>query len=266
MALVKRLKGLEIPLNGSLAFVNNWTYFTQDPQQDFDQLTSTGPYAGTLGSFTTGTRFRTRYGHLLPQNKKTRIWASDSQRVIDTAKYFAAGLFGINWKKDGKAEVQVIPETSDQHTDTLTPGDTCVRFIEDTVLGHDYGKNMLAAFQNAYIPSIVQRLLHEEENTAFGSLSNLEVYSMQEMCGFETIVRGSSPWCEVFTSKDWDHFEYARDILHYYRAGPGNKYAAVMGWLWLHATGQLLKAGPENGTMFFSLYVEINHFQKVLLS
>lgn len=265
MALIERLKGLNIPLNGSLSFFNDgWTYFTDNPEEDFEQLTSTGPYAGTLGSFTTGVRFRTRYGHLLPKpGMKMRLWASDSKRVIDTAKYFAAGLFGINvdWERNDIAEVDVIPETMDRGSDTLTPGDTCLRYIEDTVFGHDYGRNMLARFQNAYIPPIARRLIDEEENQAVGAFTNLEIYSMQEMCGFETLARGSSPWCEVFTSQDWDHFEYARDLIHFYRAGPGNTYAGAMGWLWLNATSHLLMAGTDVGTMFLSLYVRYLFFR-----
>lgn len=186
-----------------------------------------------------------------------RLWASDSKRVIDTARYFAAGLFGISsdWVRNDIAEVDVIPESSDRGSDTLTPGDTCLRYIEDTDFGHDYGRNMLARFQNAYIPPIARRLVDEEGNQAVGGFTNLEVYSMQEMCGFETLARGSSPWCDVFTSRDWDHFEYARDLIHFYRAGPGNKYAGAMGWLWLNATSHLLEAGPDVGTMFISLYV-----------
>jgi acid phosphatase len=177
---------MEVPLNGSLSFINEWDYFTDNPEQDFEQLTSTGPYAGTLASVTTGVRFRTRYGHLLSNNtgkgKTTRFWASDSKRVIDTARYFAVGLFGINWETDGSAELEVIPETLDRHTDTLTPGDTCIRYIEDTILGHDYGRNMLERFQNAYIPPIAHRLVDQEGNQGVGNLSSLEVYSMQEMC------------------------------------------------------------------------------------
>jgi acid phosphatase len=256
LALVKRLQDIDAPLNGSLSFFNGWKYFSVDPSTDFDQLTMTGPFAGTLASFTTGVRFRTRYGHLLPERGKTKLWASDSRRVIETARLFASGLFGLNWEKDGTAELEVIPESLDQHTDTLTPGDTCLRYIEDTGKGHDYGRNMLALFQENYIPPIAHHLVHAQGNQAIGNFSNLEVYSMQEMCGFETIVRGSSPWCHVFTIEDWDHFEYARDLIHYYRAGPGNPYAGAMGWLWLNATTNLLKAGPSVGSTFFSLYVE----------
>ncbi|KAL4898767.1 histidine phosphatase superfamily [Aspergillus ambiguus] len=250
--LINRIQEANFVLNGSLSFLNNWTYFTDDPRKDFDQLTRTGPYAGTLQAFTTGVRFLTRYAHLLPQGAHTRFWASDSERVIESARYFATGLFGLDWESGGKATLEIIPETLDRRADTLTPGDTCLRYLEDTVTGHDMGVNMLGRFQQTYIPPIARRLVDNENNGGLGLLSNLEVYSMQEMCGFETIARGSSPWCDVFTHEDWKNFEYARDLIHYYRAGPGNPYAGTMGWLWLNATNSLLHAGPEAGTMFFS--------------
>lgn len=240
-------------LNGSLSFLNHWTYFTDNPVEDFDQLTTTGPYAGTLQAFTTGVRFRTRYGHLIPGNFRTRFWASDSNRVIETAKYFASGLFGLNWENNGAAALQIIPETFDQRADTLTPGDTCFNYLEDTLKGHDNGVNMLALFQEAYAPAIAKRLLLEEQNTALGKFAAPEIFSMQEMCGFETTVRGSSPWCDVFTREEWESFAYARDLIHYYRAGPGNPYAGAMGWLWMNATASTLLSGPEVGRMFFSL-------------
>ena len=251
LRFLKRVKALQIPLNGSLTFLNNWTYFTDRPSRNFGQLTSTGPFAGTLGAFTTGVRLRTRYSQLMPPNSTTRLWASDSERVIDTARYFASGLFGLDWETSQKAELQVIPESFERGADTLTPGGTCYNYLEDKVYGHEYGANMLAQFQESYIQDIATRLIRD--NLALENLTNMEVYGMQEMCGFETMVRGSSPWCNVFTEQDWLHFEYARDLVHYYRAGPGNPYAGAMGWLWLNATTTLLRAGPVAGTMFFSL-------------
>ncbi|KAJ5813662.1 Multiple inositol polyphosphate phosphatase [Penicillium pulvis] len=251
LQLLERITALKVPLNGSLSFLNNWTYFTDDPSKDFGQLTSTGPYAGILGAFTTGVRFRTRYANLLPKDSITRFWASDSQRVIETARYFASGLFGLEWESHKNAVLEIIPETFERGADTLTPGETCRNYVEDKSHGHDLGARQLALFQDWYIPGIAQRLL--KDNPALGSLANMEVYGMQEMCGSETMVRGSSLWCDVFTREDWDHFEYARDLLHYYRAGPGNAYARAMGWLWLNATSTLLQKGIEAGTMFLSL-------------
>ncbi|PYH91930.1 phosphoglycerate mutase-like protein [Aspergillus ellipticus CBS 707.79] len=252
IALLNRINEAGVPLNDSLSFINNWTYFTSDPQRDFEQLTATGPYAGTLEAFTTGVRFLTRYEHLVPHDSKTKLWASDSARVISTARYFTSGLFGLGWETNGKAELEVIPETFERRADTLTPGDTCLRYIEDKDHGHDYGMNMLALFQQTYIPAIAERLITAQGNQALGTLTNWEVFSMQEMCGFETTSRGSSPWCDVFTHEDWENFEYARDLVHYYRGGPGNPYAGAMGWLWLNATTDLLRAGSGAGTMFFS--------------
>lgn len=250
MKLHNKIKQSGLAFNASLAFLNSWSYITDSPDRHFDQLTQIGPYAGTLQAFTTGTRLRTRYSHLLPRNGTLRLWASDSQRVIDTARHFAAGFVGLDWEKDGKAELEIIPETLEQGADTLTPGDSCVNYIEDLEKGHDYGMNILAKFQDAYIPKIAARLARENPHTNF---TNVEIFSMQEMCGFETLIRGSSPWCAVFTDDDWDHFEYARDLVHYYRAGPGNPYAPAMGWLWLNATTELLEGLKEEGGLFFSL-------------
>ncbi len=251
LEFLKRAKSIDVPFNGSLEFLNDWIYFTDNPERDFGQLTHTGPYAGTLSAFTAGVRLRTRYGDLLPTNCTTRFWASDSERVIESARYFASGFFGLDWESRGKAELEIIPETFERGADTLTPGDTCLKYLEDTIHGHGNGNTMLARFQDVYAPAIAQRLI--SENPALGRLLSTEVYGMQEMCGFETMVRGSSPWCDVFTEEDWHHFEYARDIKHYYGSGLGNPYGGAMGWLWLNATATLLQAGPEVGSTFFSL-------------
>ncbi|KAL4782701.1 histidine phosphatase superfamily [Aspergillus varians] len=250
--LLTRIKEANVVLNGSLSFLNNWDYFTSTPERDFDQLTRTGPYSGTLGAFTTGARLLTRYKHLLPRDSPTRFWASNCQRVIETAQYFASGLLGLDWESSGKAELEIIPEAFDRQADTLTPGDTCLKYIEDIEHGHDKGANMRARFQQAYAPAIAERLITEQGNSALGGFTNTEVFSMQEMCGFETLVRGSSPWCDVFSREDWEDFEYARDLVHYYRGGPGNPYSGAMGWLWLNATAELLQLGPEAGSLFFS--------------
>jgi acid phosphatase len=126
-----------------------------------------------------------------------------------------------------------------------------MKYRTDTVHGHDFGIAMLTKFRNTYLGPISDRLSDMTSNFHF---SNGEVYSMQEMCGFETLARGYSPWCNVFTRDDWVNFEYARDIIHFYRAGPGNPYGPAMGWLWINATLNLLLQGQAAGPFFFSLY------------
>ena len=101
LELYHRIKDSNVTLKGDLAFVNEWDFFTTEPAEHFESLVSTGPYAGTLEAFETGVKLRTRYKHLLDEaleQKATAFWASDSGRVIDTARYFAAGFFGIDWQ------------------------------------------------------------------------------------------------------------------------------------------------------------------------
>ena len=101
-------------------------YFLTAPHQHFEQLTTTGPYAGTLEAFGTGVKLRTRYHHLwndtTPHPPPTVFWASDAGRVIDTAKYFGAGFFGLDYEQSGRAKLEIISEAGDKGGNTLTPG------------------------------------------------------------------------------------------------------------------------------------------------
>ena len=150
------------------------------------------------------------------------------------------------------ATLHVVSDSSKRGANTLTPQKTCLKYRSDTEHGHEYGYVRLAEFAATYLPKIRIRFQRQNPDITF---TNQELYSMQEMCGFETLARGSSAWCEVFTHEDWLNFEYARDIVHYYRAGPGNQFGAPMGWLWLNATAKMLQKGPDAGKIFLSLYV-----------
>ncbi|KAL8839654.1 MAG: hypothetical protein Q9170_001660 [Blastenia crenularia] len=252
LALLQRIKDSNITLKGELDFVNDWKYFSLEPSAEHDRLTTTGPYAGTLSAFAAGTKLRTRYLNLLSSpslSKPVNFWASDCSRVIQTARYFATGFFGLDWDSEAAAKLHVIPETPGRGADTLTPGDTCLGYREDMQTGHDYGLIQLAKFRSTYLPAIAVRFQARNPGIEF---TDGEIYSMQEMCGFEILVRGSSPWCDVFNHEDWLNFEYARDVIHYYRAGPGNRFGPVMGWLWLNATANLLADGDRAGRFFFS--------------
>jgi acid phosphatase len=246
-AVVEKMKKSGIRFTGSLAFFNEWELFWAD-DADLEQLTSTGPFSGRLGSFTTGVRLRTRYHHLFEQalrQNTTTYWASGSQRVIETARHFALGFFGL----DAPTQLEVISEKAHRGGDTLTPGRTCHANQVDTQDGKAKGYRLMGEYRNSYLPAIAARL-SSQTGLAF---TTQDVFSMQEMCGFETTVRGRSDWCNVFTQDEFLSFEYARDVLHFYRAGPGQKYAASMGMLWLNATTQLMLQGPSAGPLFFSL-------------
>lgn len=252
LELFQRIRHANVTLQGKLEFANDWNFFMADPSGDCENLISTGPHAGTLEAFATGVKLRTRYKDLLDQaiaSDRTTFWASDSRRVIETAQYFGAGFFGIAWERI--ARLHVIPETADRAANTLAPGRTCAEYNRrGNGFGHDLGVQKLQEWRSVYLPPIIERLAKEHPELRF---TDSEIYSMQELCGFELMAKGSSPWCEVFTHAEWEDFEYARDLLHFYRSGPGNPYGAAMGWLWLNATTELLSVGPAAGPLFLSL-------------
>ncbi|KAE8845886.1 hypothetical protein PTNB73_01867 [Pyrenophora teres f. teres] len=254
-AVFQRMKASNKTFTGNLSFFNNWTLYWTCDQTDLEQLTSTGPFAGTLSSFTTGVRLRTRYQHLLTHAKTshpitpTTFWASNSSRVIQTAKHFASGFFGLDYTTTRTANLSVISEHSSLGGNTLTPGRTCLANKRDEHNGQRNGYRLAAQYRATYMPPIRERLLNQTDMY----FSDQEIYAMQEMCGFETTVRGRSDWCNVFTKEEFLSFEYARDLLHYYRAGPGLRYGVSMGWLWVNATTNLLVEGPEKvGPLYFS--------------
>lgn len=249
LELYQRLQHSNVTFTGDLAFVDSWNFFAPHPNEQFEQLTSTSRNAGTLQAYSTGVKLRTRYQGLLEDalaRNQTTFWASQSDRVIESARLFATGFFGLDW--EAVATLEVIPETQDRGADTLTPGRSCPKYATDEQ-GHSSGVEHLNRFRSTYLRQISSRLQKQNPGIQF---SDAEVYSLQEMCGFETLAKGSSKWCNVFTREEQLQFEYARDVLYYYRSGPGNKYGPTLGWLWLNATADLLRRGPEAGPMFLS--------------
>jgi acid phosphatase len=107
---------------------------------------------------------------------------------------------------------------------------------------------MLDNWQQTFSGPIGDRLASHAKGV---ELTPLDIYGMMEMCGFEILARGKSPWCNVFTQQEWLAFEYGRDLLHFYRAGPGNAYAGAMGFLWLDAT-QNLMSNHSSEDVYFS--------------
>ncbi|KAG8631647.1 hypothetical protein KVT40_000787 [Elsinoe batatas] len=251
LQLYHRLVHLETNFTGPLEFLNTWNFFMPDPAGRLENLVPVGPYAGSMQAFQTGTEMRTRYEELVEEATRrgqTVFWASGSRRVEETARYWALGMWGLDWQE--KARLEVVSEGVERGGDTLTPGRSCERYrSEEEGEGRVKGYKKLEEWMGVYLPRIGARLKGFLPGVEF---SNFEIFTMQEMCGFEILAKGSSPWCEVFAHQEWEEFEYARDLLHYYRAGEGSKYGPTMGWLFLNATKDLLVEGPEAGQMFAS--------------
>jgi acid phosphatase len=84
---------------------------------------------------------------------------------------------------------------------------------------------------------------------------------MQELCGYETVIRGTSQFCslDLFSRNDWLAFEYMNDIMYHYNAGYGNQISGVLGYPWVNASASLLFADEANQDAAQDLYVSFTH-------
>lgn len=108
--------------HGDLAFLQNWKFeeWINVPGGQLNQETLTGPAAGSVSMFKLGTELRGLYpgfcNFTTAGDRRRVLWSTPSQRVIDSAKYFARGFFGLG----NDVEIQVIPATN-SWANTLTP-------------------------------------------------------------------------------------------------------------------------------------------------
>jgi len=112
-------------------------------------------------------------------------------------------------------------------------------------------------FLDIYTKPILSRFRAEIPNFNW---TEDDIVGMQELCGYETVIRGSSPFCSLslFTPDEWLGFEYMNDIMYHHNTGYGNPISGVLGWPWVNATSQLLFSNAT-GNATQDLYVSFTH-------
>jgi len=91
-----------------------------------------------------------------------------------------------------------------------------------------------------------------------------DIYAISLLCGYETVIRGSSPFCDldVLSPNEWLGFEYTNDLQYFYNTGYGNPISGAIGFPWLNATFDTLMADQDsksNATTDQDLYVSFTH-------
>lgn len=47
-------------------------------------------------------------------------------------------------------------------------------------------------------------------------LTDEDILAMQLLCGYETVARGGSPWCDVMEREEWQSVGYYFDVRPFY--------------------------------------------------
>lgn len=235
-AVVKRILDFNTGTwQGTLSFLNTWQNFLDEPSW-FEQETWQGPYAGLTDAFSRGSAYSARYGQLWDQQSSVPIFASGSERVLETARMFGQGFFGYNYTS--VVEMQIIPESSSQGANSLTP--PCWASSSSPSMSY----SSFPEFQTA-----ADRINAEYSGL---DLSASDVFHLMELTAYELNLKPMSPWVNVFTLEEWITFRYWNDVSYYYGDGVGNPNAKAIGSVWVKAVTELMNNGPSSSSGQFN--------------
>ena len=243
---LKHLENLRKSVNfsqvESLAFLSRWTSPITDSKEQVGKLTK----AGGLEAFHLGTQLAVRYSHLISTNTTAtlKVWCSDSNRTRESATLLSLAMHG---GQDTVGPIISISESAKRGANILTPKEACPRFKAS------WGSKQASAWLTTYSAPIIARLSTDELHFNF---SANDVLAMQELCGYETVIRGSSPFCDLFTPDEWLALEYYFDIKYYYELSYGNDLSPSLGMPWVVASSELLNRTTATDQ---NLYISIAH-------
>lgn len=227
-----------------------------------------------------GVKFYQRYENLTRETVPF-MRASGSDRVIASGEKFGQG-FQQAKSQDQYARrnqtapaVSVIIEEGETFNNTLDHG-TCTKF-ENSELSHNVRDN----FTDIFAPAIRDRLQSDLPGV---KLSNSDVVYLMDMCSFDTVARTAdaselSPFCHLFTDKEWTKYNYLLSLKKYYGYGAGNPLGPAQGIGYTNeliarltqtpvhdhtSTNHTLDTNPSTFPLNAQLYADFSHDNAML--
>ncbi|KXJ85709.1 histidine acid phosphatase [Microdochium bolleyi] len=197
---------------------------------------------GRLQATQLGVDLDFRYPNL---KKPKQVWTSSAERTFLSAQSLVRGLEAEN------DDIKVISvfEGKESGADSLTPYKSCPAYSSSA------GSEQASELQEKFATPILERF-NDLTNNEFNFTVN-DVFGMMQLCGYETVIRGRSPFCDLdlFTPDEWLAWEYSEDVRYFYNTGYGLPAAGSIGLPWVNATAGLLMADAADE----DLYVSFTH-------
>ncbi|KAI0994167.1 hypothetical protein K3495_g14015 [Podosphaera aphanis] len=226
----------------NLAFLSTW----RNPILSSDQEMLSR--SGKLQAMSLGVELAQRYYYLRTPPK---IWAASSDRTMQSAQFFMKGL-AVNAPGH---EVVKISEDKTRGANTLAPDKSCPVYAKSD------GAVQASEYLKIYTKPVIERF----DSIAPGfNFTASDIYAMSLICGYETVLRGSSPFCglSVLTPNEWLGFEYTNDLKYFYNSGYGSPISGAAGFPWVNATFNALMSKHDtqsNKTEDQDLFVSFAH-------
>ncbi|KAE9973995.1 hypothetical protein BLS_003315 [Venturia inaequalis] len=195
--LAAKLKNASSTLNatGAVSFLNRWTY-----KLGAEILVPVGKQE----LFDSGTLHYYQYGHLYPNNGSKIIARSTTQdRMTQSAEYFLAGFFGLQWTKNASLELIIEQPT---FNNSLAGYFQCPNSNTGVSAG---GNNASAQWVSIYLADATARIAPLIQGYNW---TVTDSYNAQSLCAYETVALGYSAFCGLFTYEEWQGYEYSIDL------------------------------------------------------
>lgn len=222
-----------------LSFLASWSPPVTEAEEEL--LTRVGKLEATQLGASLSFRYQ---GFRLPR----RVWTSSAERTYESAKALIRGFEPAG--DDNAIGLVSVYESDQAGADSLTPYSSCPRYSSSA------GSDQSAVYLDKFTKPIIARL--DAAAPGFNFTAD-DVYGMMELCGYESVIRGSSPFCDLalFTPDDWLGWEYTADVMYHYNVGYGGQVTGYVGLPWLNATANLLLADDDASVQ--DLYVSFTH-------
>ena len=174
-----------------------------------------------------GHHFYDRYQDLA-RNTTPFIRSADQNRVVQSALNWTQGFHNArmadyhNRKDDYPYPILNISEAAGQNN-TLDHG-LCTVFENSTT-----GSEVQQIWVDIFISPILQRL---NDNLPGVNLSSTEAIFVMDLCPYETVHSPTgklSPFCNLFTEKEWQEYDYYQSLGKYYGYSWGSALGATQG-------------------------------------
>ncbi|KAG2740286.1 phosphoglycerate mutase-like protein [Suillus brevipes Sb2] len=187
---------------------------------------------GATQSFQSGAEIYHRYGHLVDDHTLPFVRTSGGDRVVKSAVNWTAGFAYASGELYHPSVSVIIPET-----------ETSNNTLEDHMCPNSQASEDEAnVWRDMFSVSIVHRL----NTAAIGAeILSEDIPGLMSLCAFETVFEEEeSPFCDLFSLKEFQAYSYYQDLLKYHKTGYGNPLGRVQGVGYVNELLARLKGRP----------------------
>ncbi|KAL2135742.1 hypothetical protein VTI74DRAFT_7112 [Chaetomium olivicolor] len=221
-ALIERIRDAVEIYNPGYDFIKSYNYTL-----GADQLT----LMGQQQMVNSGLKFYNRY-RPLARKSIPFVRAGGQKRVVDSAMNFTQGFHSallVDKKatapRDFPYDILAIPETPTSNN-TLHHS-LCLAFEKGNY--STIGSSAQETYLSRFAPPITARL---NANLPGANLTDADTIALMDLCPFNTVASPTctlSPFCHLFTTSEWQSYDYFQSLGKWYGFGPGNPLGPTQG-------------------------------------